>query len=108
AAAPPSDAPTNKPSAGTATNAPAAELPIPQSVFALPSSTNAGRDPFFPRSTRLVVVASTTRTNTPPAVADLALSGISGSPSSPLAIISGHTFSVGEEKDVPTASGARV
>jgi len=85
-----------------------AETEIPQSVFSVPTSPSEGRDPFFPRTSRLFVetrTASNVKTNQPSFVVELALKGISGTRERPLAIINNQTFAVGEENDV--VSGTR-
>jgi len=92
------------------TNALAALPEIPQSVFIIPTTPQEGKDPFFPRSTRLytsVVVKSNLQ---PVAVSvELKLNGISGTIDHRLAIINNRTFGVNEEAVVPTSAGlARV
>jgi hypothetical protein len=90
---------TNAPAAGT--NAALAEATIPQSVFAVPGQGGQGRDPFFPKSIRLDRVTSTTQTNRPAApTGAVKLSGLSGTPERPLAIINGVTFGNGDESNV--------
>ena len=98
---------TNAPS--VATNSAPAEIPLSPSIFAAPGEGNGGKDPFFPRSTRLNVVITVSPTNrTANVVAELSLNGISGTPARPLAIINTRTFSPGEDGEVATASGTRV
>jgi hypothetical protein len=80
--------------------------PIPQSVFVLPKKPAEGRDPFFPKSTRVYgedQSAKPVKPATP--VAELVLKGISGTAEQPLAIINNVTFAVGDELDVPTKAG---
>lgn len=77
---------------------------IPPSVFFVPSATQAVKDPFFPNSTRLAVL-TTTKTNPPGAVTDLALQGLSGTAARPLATINNRIFEPGEEQEVVTPSG---
>ena len=104
--------------AQTHTNAPAGSSPaptnalpalpaIPQSVFIIPSSPQQGRDPFFPRSTRLfasVVVRSNLQATVAVPV-ELHLNGISGTAAHRLAIINNRTFDIGEEGEVATNLG---
>ena len=108
--------PTNTPPSNASNASPApAPAPvaaeIPQSVFIVPTSERQGRDPFFPRTTRLFASSAPTvsigvvKTNQPSVAVELVLKGISGSPERPLAIINNQTFAVGEENDV--VSGAR-
>jgi hypothetical protein len=83
-----------------------AEAPVPQSVFMIPAQPSEGRDPFYPRTIRLRT-ASNTQTNrvSAPAVADLKLNGLSGTPERPLAVINGVTFGKGDENVVPLPTG---
>jgi hypothetical protein len=102
---------TNAPSRSVpaATNALPLLVPIPQSVFIIPTSPQEGKDPFFPRSMRPfndVVV----RTNQQPAAVvavELKLNGISGIAGRRLAIINNRTFEIGEEGEV-VSNGSRV
>jgi hypothetical protein len=73
------------------------------SIFVLPINAADGRDPFFPESTR-AMEAEAANTHTVEITA-LKVPGISGTPGHYLAIINTHTFSVGEEGDIKTASG---
>jgi hypothetical protein len=101
---------TNSPAAPAPapTNAPPAQLEIPKSVFIIPTAPQEGKDPFFPRSTRLwasVVVKTDSPQQPAPAVAvELKLNGISGTAARRLAIINNRTFEAGEEGIVSTAS----
>jgi hypothetical protein len=107
--------PTNAPA--TAAAAPAVEAlvikppfiapAVPQSVFVIPKKQVEGRDPFFPRSTRVygITSVSTNKTAVVSPVAELSLKGISGSDENPLAIINTTTFAAGEENDVTTKAG---
>jgi hypothetical protein len=73
------------------------------SVFILPASTKEGRDPFYPESVRTFetkVVASNIFE-----ITSLKFAGVSGTPGHLFAIINNHTFTVGDEGDVMTASG---
>jgi len=90
------------------TNAAPAELEPPKSVFVIPATSEEGKDPFFPLSTRLrpappVVTPATT--NVAPAVVQLDLKGISGAVDRRFAIINNRTFEVGEEGEVAVNSG---
>ena len=107
--------------AGTATAAPAASTPrasastnalppIPEvrkSVFVVPATSQEGKDPFFPQSTRLHPVIHVAGTKAPSALPELELKGISGTASHRLAIINNRTFESGEEGDV-VCNGIRV
>jgi hypothetical protein len=95
----------------TGSPAPAAAAPvepeIPKSVFVIPTSPSEGRDPFYPRTSRLFAGSGTgtaVKTNQPSLVAELALKGISGTRERPLAIINNQTFAAGEENDVISGS----
>ncbi len=104
--------------AQTRTNAPAGSSPaptnalpalpaIPQSVFIIPISPQQGKDPFFPRSTRLFT-SVVVKTNPLPAAAvsvELKLNGISGTTDHRLAIINNRTFEANEEGPVSTTLG---
>ena len=90
------------------TNAAPAELEPPKSVFIIPATSEEGKDPFFPRSTRLhpsTPVVTPTTTNIAPAVVQLDLKGISGAVDRRFAIINNHTFAVGEEEELTVNSG---
>jgi hypothetical protein len=109
AAPPKTNAPAkSSPPPSAATNAPAAEPKCVSSVFVIPSSPQQGRDPFFPKSTRLFgqVVVATPTNNAPEVITvELQLKALSGAPGHRLAIINNHTFEVGEEGEVPTNAG---
>lgn len=107
----------------TRTNAPAKPLPvptnaapvqveIPKSVFLVPTKPQEGKDPFFPRSTRLFASEIVKTNQQQPVVnrtVDLRLNGISGTADHRLAIINNQTFAANEEGEVPTRPGrARV
>ena len=99
-----STTPAGSPATPTATPL---ETEIPQSVFIVPTSPSEGRDPFFPRTSRLFAgtrTASNVRTSPPSALVELALKGISGTRERPLAIINNQTFAAGEENDVITGT----
>jgi predicted small secreted protein len=74
-----------------------------QSVFILPTSPKDGRDPFYPESTR--TLDSTPATVHTVEISSLRVPGISGTPGHLLAIINNHTFAVGDEGEVLTATG---
>jgi hypothetical protein len=94
-----------------ATNAAPVQAEIPKSVFLIPSRPEEGKDPFFPRSTRLFATAvvktnpQPTTTPAPAPVVELRLNGISGAADHRLAIINNQTFEVNEEGEVPTNPG---
>ena len=102
-------APADK--AKATTNAAPAELELPKSVFIIPATSEEGKDPFFPLSTRLhppPPVVTPTTTNVAPAVVQLVqldLKGISGAANHRLAIINNQTFEVGEEGEVAVNPG---
>ena len=73
------------------------------SIFILPVNSAEGRDPFYPESTR--AMESEAANSHTVEITALKVPGISGTPGHYLAIINTHTFSVGEEGDVKTASG---
>ncbi len=96
--------------AKAATNAAPVQVEPAKSVFIMPANPQEGKDPFFPKSTRLfntVVVATTTTSTNHPVVVpvDLQLKGISGVAEHRLAIIGTRTFEVGEERILGTSSG---
>jgi hypothetical protein len=89
-------------SAAPSTNA------IPQSVFTIPANKTEGIDPFFPKSERLwarsdvAPVAAKPKTS---GVDCLTLKGLSGTPSSPLAMVNGRTMARGEDAEIVTDCG---
>jgi len=87
----------------------AAPAPTKLSVFEIPTNVKDGRDPFFPESPRLfeaaIKAAATTTVSNKVEVTDLKVPGISGTPGHLLAIINNHTFAVGDQGEVLTASG---
>ena len=89
--------------------APAAEPQFIKSVFVNSPSTGFGKDPFFPKSKRFVVVAPTI-TNTvdvaPAPVTVLNLKGFSNSKGHRTAIINNRTFEVGEEAEIRVSNQA--
>ena len=92
--------------APAATNALPPMPQTPQSVFIIPTTPQEGKDPFFPRSTRLFNDV-TVKTNQQPAgaVVELKLNGISGAADHRLAIINNRTFETGEEGEVVSNVG---
>ena len=89
-----------------ATNAAPAQPEIPKSVFNIPTTPQEGKDPFYPRSTRLFTSVTVTPTNQPTVIAvELQLKALSGSAGRRLAIINNHTFEAGEEGEVVTNAG---
>jgi hypothetical protein len=87
----------------SATNTVSTNMVQIRSIFIAPTSNKEGRDPFFPESTRLADAAAST--NHVPEITSLKVPGIFGTPDHRLAIINNHTFAVGEEGDVLTATG---
>jgi hypothetical protein len=85
------------------------ESPATQSVFVVPAKPVEGKDPFFPRSTRVYGTTAAPKPGVvkPTITAELTLGGISGTPERPLAIINNYTFTTGEEREVATG-GARL
>lgn len=82
------------------------EVPLPQSVFNIPSQPSEGRNPFFPQSTVQVVIAKISKAN-PVESFSFVLNGIT-SPPRRSAMINGRTFEPGEEGEVRLPSGAKV
>ena len=76
-----------------------------RSIFVQPTNVREGRDPFFPESTR--VYDANTQANPTHRVeaTSLLLKGISGTPGHWFVIINNHTFAVGDEGDILTATG---
>jgi len=97
-------APADPPKPAT-TSAATIEAEIPKSVFVVPRTAQEGKDPFFPKSTRLVVVATNQTPVKAVTVGDLVLKILSGTPAAPLATINNRTFGVGEEAEVITPNG---
>ena len=68
-----------------------------------------GKDPFFPKSTRLSGGKSTIITNAPSGGGELpagmVLNGLSGTKEKPLAIINNRTFAEGEESEIRVGLG---
>jgi hypothetical protein len=86
--------------------APVVEV-TPQSVFVIPKTAGAARDPFFP--TRIIqaeVATIQTVTNArPSSVGCLVLKGLSGATTEPLAMINGRTMARGEDAEIVTDCG---
>ena len=94
-------APATKPSA-----APEPEV-VPKSVFAIPSTPGAARDPFFPErlmSSQEAKPLATTNAR-PSSVGCLVLKGLSGAATDPLAMINGRTMARGEDAEIVTDCG---
>jgi hypothetical protein len=87
------------------TNAARATPEAPKSVFVVPATSQDGKDPFFPQSTRLRPAKPVTAAKLPPRVPDLELKGISGTPDRLMAIINNRTFERGEEGEVAWNGG---
>jgi hypothetical protein len=100
---------TNSPTlaAPAPTNALPARLEIPKSAFIIPTTSQEGKDPFFPLSTRLhpPAVVKTDGHSTLAVTVDLKLNGISGAADHRLAIINNRTFEANEEGAVSAPSG---
>jgi hypothetical protein len=97
-------APAGKSSTAAATNT---TEEIPKSVFTIPNAGGVARDPFFP--TRIIqgeVATAVQPTNShPSSLGCLTLKGLSGAPSSPLAMINGRTMARGEDAEINTDCG---
>jgi hypothetical protein len=90
----------------TPTNAAPAVPEILRSVFVIPSDAKEGRDPFFPASTRLnIVVTTTTNVVRMAGFSDLVFKGVAGSIGNRLAIINDLIFATGEVNTVITPAG---
>jgi hypothetical protein len=79
------------------------EVPVPKSVFVVPTQRGEGTDPFFPKSTGMP--APTPKVSTTSVFSELVLKGFSGTTQQRLAIINNHTFAAGEETDLHIGSG---
>lgn len=82
------------------------EVPIPQSVFVIPSQPAEGRNPFFPQSVVRAVPPKITPTNIVDPGA-FVLNGIT-SPPRRTAMINGRTFEPGEEGEVRLPGGNKM
>jgi hypothetical protein len=81
---------------------------IPVSVFSIPSTPGAARDPFFPSRIIQAESGRTSTTNARPAntgASCLVLKGLSGAPANPLAMINGRTMARGEDAEINTDCG---
>ena len=80
-----------------------------QSIFVISSDPKEVKDPFFPKSTRVLALATPVKpsgiTKPPVEAPKLVCNGLSGTPERPLAIINNQTFTTGEEADVRTPNG---
>ena len=83
------------------------DLPVPQSVFALPGQPGEGRNPFFPQSSVRVVVPARVTPEHPVETFTFILNGIT-SPPKRTAMINGRTFEQGEEGEVRLPNGAKM
>ncbi len=81
-------------------------VPIPQSVFVVPSTPKEGRNPFFPSSVSVAPVAKA-KEGVAVDMAGFVLNGIT-SPPRRTAMINGRTFEPGEEGEVKLPNGAKV
>jgi hypothetical protein len=91
-----------------AKTAPASTNAIPQSVFTMPTNRTEGIDPFFPKSDRLWARAEAAPVVVKPKATGmdcLTLKGLSGTPSSPLAMVNGRTMAPGEDAEIVTDCG---
>jgi hypothetical protein len=78
----------------------------PLAVFAMPRNPSQGKDPFYPRSMHPYSSGPIPTNNEPVAIVyDLHLKALSGSGDHRLALINNHTFEMGEEAEVTTATG---
>lgn len=83
---------------------PAPAKPVPaRSVFVMPTNLREGRDPFYPESLRPFEDAVATKHAVD--INAFSVKGISIVRGRAMAIINNHTFAVGDEGDVLTASG---
>ena len=74
-----------------------------QSVYAQPTSSKDGRDPFYPESTRLAEAMPVAPHTVE--ISSLRVPGISGTPGHYMAIINNHAFAIGDEGEVSTPNG---
>jgi hypothetical protein len=79
------------------------EVAVPQSVFSIDDKT--AKDPFFPNSTRIKVVAPITA---PVVSASLfTLNGLAGTSENPLIMINNRTMGPNEDAEVNTVAGRK-
>ena len=83
------------------------EVPIPSSVFVIPSQPSEGRNPFFPQSTPPRAIPPRPTPDAPLDTSWFVLNGIT-SPPKRTAMINGRTFETGEEGEVRLPSGAKM
>lgn len=83
------------------------EVPIPQSVFNVPTQPTEGRNPFFPQSTVQVVMVTKISKENPLESFSFVLNGIT-SPPKRTAMINGRTFEPGEEGEVRMPTGGKI
>lgn len=74
-----------------------------RSVFAMPASVRDGRDPFFPESARPYEDAVASKRTVDSTA--FSVKGLSVEHGHSMVIINNHTFAVGDEGDVMTATG---
>ena len=93
--------------AKSADPADAVTKPVPvRSTFTMPKQFSEGRDPFFPESTRVFQAALLeTPSRSKVDVNSLVVKGYSRDAKSAYVVINNHTFTVGDEGDVPTTGG---
>ena len=82
------------------------DVPLPQSVFNIPSQPSEGRNPFFPQST-VRVVPPIVNPQHPVDTTLFILNGIT-SPPKRMAMINGRTFEPGEEGEVRLSGGGKM
>jgi hypothetical protein len=83
------------------------DVPLPQSVFNIPSQPSEGRNPFFPQSTVRVPVPNKVSPQNPVDTTLFVLNGIT-SPPKRTAMINGRTFEPGEEGEVRLPGGGKM
>jgi hypothetical protein len=88
-------------------NAPKAvgPLPVPKSVFIIPTNVKEGRDPFFPNSSRAPGSEQVQVDPHSNVMSLLILNGLNLKPGGHTAMINGHTMAEGETADIMTSSG---
>ena len=100
------DAPAKRPRNSAAFQS-VPEVPIPQSVFNLPTQPSDGRNPFFPQSTLKIAPPKLNHPENPLDTASFVLNGIT-SPPKRTAMINGRTFEPGEEGEVRLPAGGKM
>lgn len=86
---------------------PVPEVPIPLSVFNIPSQPSEGRNPFYPQSAVRVVAPTIIPQNPVNIASFIVLNGIT-SPPKRTAMINGRTFEPGEEGEIKLPQGGRM